>query len=149
MNSGGDDMTETTVAIPPDVAGALAEAAAESAPPELFGAIEVASTARRVAHEPHRLGAGAAEPGDPFTTTARELHALLLDLSDEEWTAPTTTVYGAVRDVVAHLAGIEDYCTRALARRPAADASLDFDHPACSRDVAASLATLSNRELAD
>ena len=148
MNHGDDDTTDRGP-IPQTAADALIASSAASAPDDLADRItRIAATARpdgRVI----ALGAGAAEPIDAFVTTAAELRALLHDLGNDEWLARTATQYGSVRDLVAHLAGSEDYCTRALARLPVADPVADFDHGACSREVAESLGELTNTELAE
>jgi uncharacterized protein (TIGR03083 family) len=138
---------------PPDIpisaADALIAATAAPAPDDLAERIAATAAAARPVGRMIELGSGAAEPIDAFCATALELRALLHELNDAEWHAATATQYGTVRDLVAHLAGSEDYCTRAIERVPAADPTADFDHPGCSREVAASLAELTNSELAD
>ncbi len=147
-----DDMNDGDTA-PPDIpicaADALIAATAAPAPDDLAERIAATAATARPAGRMIALGTGAAQPIDAFCSTALELRALLLELSDAEWHAPTRTQYGTVRDLVAHLAGSEDYCTRAMARVPAVDPVADFDHPACSREVAASLAELTNDELGE
>lgn len=142
-------MTHQDEPIPQVVADALAASTASPPPGDLFDRIDNVSKSARPGRQPVALGGGAAEPIDAFTTTASELRALLADLTDEEWQTATATVYGTVRALVAHLAGSEDYCTRALARVPAIDPVADFDHVLCSREVADSLREASNHDLAE
>ena len=135
--------------IPISAADALIASTAAPAPDDLVERVAATAATARPSGRVVVLGTGAAEPIDAFCATALELRSLLHELDDAEWHATTETPYGSVRDLVAHLAGSEDYCTRALSRVPAADPVADFDHPACSREVAASLAALTNDELAE
>ncbi len=135
--------------IDPDAIGdALEPILAEHAPDDAFAAIDAAARIARAEGKPLLLGRDGTDPFDAFITTATELHDLLEALSPTDWEAQTATAYGTVHGVIAHLAGIEDYCQRALDREPVADPAADFDHAACSRVVAESLRSTPNGELA-
>jgi len=86
-------------------------------PADLGETIARAATARRPANAPHPLGSGAASPTAAMWQTAQELYGLLSGLTPEQWSQPTRTEYGNVKDLVAHLIGVERYCVAAAAHR--------------------------------
>jgi uncharacterized protein (TIGR03083 family) len=49
-----------------------------------------------------------ATPVEAISSTVDDLERLLAGLGPEEWAAPTRTTYGRVRDLVAHLVGVEE-----------------------------------------
>lgn len=46
-------------------------------------------------------------PLDGFRAAIHQMHQVLQDLSEEEWSAPAHHLYGSVHDVIAHLVGVE------------------------------------------
>lgn len=83
-----------------------------------------------------------------FITTAAEVGRLLDELTSDEWAAPTAVQGSLVRDLVAHLVGVERYVHGQLGRGPVLDAPRRDDHYPTARTAAADLADASTTELA-
>lgn len=77
------------------------------------------------------------EPGRPalaaFLRTAAELGALLASLGPAEWDVETAVADSTVRELVAHLVGVERYALGQLGRRPALPAPGREDHCVVAR----------------
>lgn len=129
------------------VTAALAGTVASTPPGDLRGTVLQHALTRRPAGAPKERPA-AVSPFDAFRTTADELAALLARLTPQQWNAPTTTPYGRVRDVIAHLCGIEEIALSWLGARPARAATEVADHQAVTRSVIDSLATQRPRDVA-
>jgi uncharacterized protein (TIGR03083 family) len=120
-----------------DASAALAELAAVRPPAGLRDATLLRALERRPAGRP--VGAAApCEPPEAFDRTIADLHELLCSLSESEWEAPAHPEHGRVRDVVAHLIGVERLALRWL--DPDDDVPLVPDHVAATRSVIAELA---------
>jgi uncharacterized protein (TIGR03083 family) len=74
-----------------------------------------------------------------FITTAAELGHHLDTLSDDDWRTPTAVYDSNVRDLVAHLVGVERYVLGQLGRRTALDAPTRELHQPVTRGAAADL----------
>lgn len=124
---------------PPGVSStvaALAEAVTAAPPADLRERILGSALDRRPAGRP----VGASEPctsRESFTRTVAEFEALLRSLTVAEWDAPAHAEHGAVRDIVAHLIGVERISARWLRDDP--DVPALPDHVAATRDTVAEL----------
>jgi uncharacterized protein (TIGR03083 family) len=102
-----------------------------------------------VSRRPPGRPLGAVQPCDPaiaFDRTVADLDHLLASLTDAEWTAPAHAEHGQVRDLIAHLVGIERLVLRWL---DPDDAVPDLpDHIAATRPVIAELADADPRDVA-
>lgn len=128
-----------------DAAAALAENAAADPPQDLRTATLARALSRRSAGRPAD-GATPCEPADAFDRTVADLHELLQSLSDAEWNAPAHSEHGRVRDLVAHLVGIERLSVRWL--QADADMPVLLDHIAATRDTVDELSAAEPREIA-
>jgi uncharacterized protein (TIGR03083 family) len=117
---------------------ALAEGAATPPPSDLAAAVLTAAVERRASGRPVH-GAVPCEPAEGFDRTIADLAELLASLSDDEWNAPAHPEHGRVRDLIAHLIGVERLSVRWL--------DADDDMPAVLDHVAATRPTVD--ELAD
>lgn len=133
---------------PRELAGttaALAELVAAEPPPRLRAATLDRAIGRRRPGRPVDAVAPA-EPADAFARTVADLHALLAMLSDAEWNAPAHPAHGRVRDLVAHLVGVERLCQRWLV--PDGSLPAVLDHVAGTRPVVDELAAVEPSEVA-
>jgi uncharacterized protein (TIGR03083 family) len=84
----------------------LAESLATEPPTDLRDAVLATALARRPAgrplHSPESV-----TPAGAFGRTIDDLHALLTSLSPHQWDAVAHAEHGRVRDLVAHLSGVE------------------------------------------
>lgn len=86
----------------------------EPAPHDLGRTMLLAALAVRPHGAP--IGPSAATPADAFHATVADLDALIGTLDDNELESPCLSQYGRVRDLVAHLAGVEEQLVRGLER---------------------------------
>jgi uncharacterized protein (TIGR03083 family) len=134
--------------LPADLAGAaalLAEETVTDPPPELRSATLIRAASRRQPGRPLDA-ARPCEPAVAFDRTVEDLNHLLGSLSDAEWNAPAHGAHGRVRDVLAHLAGVERLVLRWLDPH---DTVPDLpDHVAATRPVIAELADADPHDIA-
>jgi uncharacterized protein (TIGR03083 family) len=123
----------------------LAEGTVTGPPPELRSATLSRAASRRPPGRP----VGAARPCEPaaaFDRTVDDLHHLLLSLTGTEWNAPAHAEHGRVRDLLAHLVGVERLVLRWLDPE---DTVPDMpDHVTATRPVVAELADTDPRDIA-
>lgn len=134
--------------LPADLAEAaalLAEETVTGPPPELRSATLTRAASRRPPGRP----IDAAQPCEPavaFDRTVEDLNHLLGSLADAEWSAPVHAEYGRVRDLLAHLVGVERLVLRWLDPQ---DTVPDLpDHVAATRPVIAELADTDPQDIA-
>jgi uncharacterized protein (TIGR03083 family) len=128
------------------VAATLAEAAATAPPADLRAHVLAAARARR----PAGRVAGGVQPcpaDEGFARTISDFFALLSSLSADEWEQPAHEEHGRVRDLVAHLIGVERLSARWL--DPDDDMPMVLDHVGATRPVQDELAGLDGPELAN
>jgi uncharacterized protein (TIGR03083 family) len=128
-----------------DTVALLAEETVTDPPPELRSATLIRAASRRSPGRP----VDAAQPCSPavaFNRTVEDLMHLLGSLSDAEWNAPAHAEHGRVRDLLAHLAGVERLVLRWLDPH---DTVPDLpDHVAATRPVIAELADTDPHDIA-
>jgi len=124
----------------------LAESVAIEPPPDLRSEVVAAALARRAAGRPVP-SVGDVTPADAFERTLGEFHALLLSLSEAEAARPAHEEHGRVRDLVAHLVGVERLNLRWL--DPDDDAPYLPDHVASTRATVDELARLPFTEVVE
>ncbi|GIH20420.1 maleylpyruvate isomerase family mycothiol-dependent enzyme [Rugosimonospora africana] len=128
-----------------DVAALLAEGTVTDPPPELRSATLSCAASRRPPGRP----VDAVQPCEPalaFDRTVEDLNHLLGTLNDAEWNASAHAEHGRVRDLIAHLVGVERLVLRWL---DSDDSVPDLpDHVAATRPVIAELADTNPREIA-
>ena len=117
-------------------AAALAEAVATAPPANLRGRTLSGALGRRSAGRPVNAEQPCT-PAEAFERTIVEFEALLRSLDAAEWDARAHDEHGAVRDLVAHLIGIERISARWL--RDAPDVPLLPDHVEATRATVAEL----------
>jgi uncharacterized protein (TIGR03083 family) len=114
---------------------ALGEEAVLAPPPDLRAAVLAAALAGRSVGEPLPSAPLPAAPLDAFRTTVADLRDVLDELDPAAWDVDTRTVHGTVRDLVAHLVGVEDVMAAQLGSgTPQAG---DVDHVASAAATAA------------
>jgi uncharacterized protein (TIGR03083 family) len=124
--------------------GALAEGAATAAPAGLRRAVLGAALARR----PAGTAVGAEPPADPvqgFAASVADLYRLLHGLDVAEWELPAHPEHGRVRELIAHLVGVEELALRWL--DPTDDVPPMPDHIAATRGAVTELAGASPEEI--
>jgi uncharacterized protein (TIGR03083 family) len=123
----------------------LAEATVTDPPPQLRSDTLARAGSRRPPGRP----VDAAQPCDPlvaFDRTVDDLNQLLGSLTDAEWNAPAHAEHGRVRDLLAHLVGVERLVQRWLDPQ---DTVPDLpDHVAATRPVIAELAETDPHDVA-
>jgi uncharacterized protein (TIGR03083 family) len=124
-----------------EVAAVLAEPAA-AAPPEQLRA---ATLRRALDRRPGGRPVAAVSPctaTEAFDRTVDDLRALLSGLGPDEWQAPAHAEHGTVRELVAHLVGVERLCVAWL--DPTAPEPVDptVDHISATRPAVEELAGL-------
>jgi uncharacterized protein (TIGR03083 family) len=87
-------------------------------------------------------------PREAFGRTVEDFAALLAGLSEDEWNRPAHDQHGRVRDLVAHLVGVEALCLGWLDPERPPDASVELDHVAATRPVIDALAEMEPAVLA-
>jgi uncharacterized protein (TIGR03083 family) len=128
-----------------ETCAALAEAAAAEPPAQLRAATLAAALARRPAGRP-AAGVTPCGPEEGFERTVEDLYRLLQGLSDVEWDAPAHPEHGRVRELVAHLVGVERLSVQWL--DPEVEMPALPDHIAATRPVVDELSGVDPRELA-
>lgn len=128
-----------------DASAALAESTATYPPQDLRTATLDRAVSRRTAGRPVD-GAAPCEPAEGFRRTIADLDELLHNLSDAEWDAPAHPEHGRVRDLVAHLIGVELLTVRWL--DPDDHMPVLNDHVAATRPVVEQLSSTDPHELA-
>jgi len=117
----------------------LAESVAASPPPELAFDVLAAARARRTPGRPV-VRVDLLTPGQAFARTVREFHELLVSLSDAEADLAAHEEHGRVRDLVAHLVGVEQLNARWL--NPDEHVPYLPDHVASTQETVSRLAEL-------
>ncbi len=109
------------------VTGVLADAASAAPPWDLRDQVLSAARARRT---PGTLlhPVEPTSPGNAFRQTVDELHELLVDLDEAEWSRSTLEEYGDVHDLVAHLTGVEESLLGILGEGSAPDPGVWNNH---------------------
>ncbi len=136
----------------PDVYGTVIEALAEAASVSPPAALRAATMARAEAGRPAGSALPAVAPAHPLDTyeaMAASLAALLRSLDEQAWSLPAPGHYPTVRDVVAHLAGIEHLTLGWLGAAPIPDPLLARDHVGVTRETIAALADRPPPEVLD
>jgi uncharacterized protein (TIGR03083 family) len=128
-----------------EASAALAEQVAAEPPAGLREQVRSRAFARRVPGQPVE-GAVPCSPDVGFDRTVADLLELLRSLSEDEWNAPAHPEHGRVRDLVAHLVGVERLAARWLERSD--DLPPLPDHVAATRPVVEELARIDCVELA-
>jgi Mycothiol maleylpyruvate isomerase N-terminal domain len=127
------------------VSAALAETAATPPPDDLRAEVMHAAIGRREPGNPVG-GVAPCPPAEAFGRTVADFYAVLISLTGEEWLEPAHEAHGRVRDLVAHLVGVERLSERWL--DPDHEAPLVLDHVAATRPVIQELADLDGPALA-
>jgi len=128
-----------------DAAALLAESTVTDPPPELRSATLIRAASRRTPGRPIDP-ALPCEPVVAFERTVEDLNHLLRSLTDSEWNASAHAEHGRVRDLLAHLVGVERLVLRWLDPQ---DSVPDLpDHVAATRPVVAELADTDPHDIA-
>ena len=117
-----------------EATAALAEGSAVPPPAELRASVLAAALDRRAAGRPTD-GAVPCDPGEGFERTIADVFDLLESLTEDEWNAPAHPEHGRVRDLIAHLIGVERLSLRWL--DPDDDLPVVLDHVAATRPAVA------------
>lgn len=129
-----------------EASAALAERVAATPPADLGATVLAAALERRSAGRPVD-GAVPCEPAEGFERTIADMYELLQSLSEDEWNAPAHPEHGRVRDLVAHLIGVERLSLRWL--DPDDDMPVVLDHVAATRPAVEEHASLSARAVGE
>lgn len=128
-------------------ASALADATVLPPPPELRGRVLAAALRRRAPGRP--LAAPTpCPPTEAFDRTVADLAALLAELTPDEWDRPAHGDHGTVKDLVAHLVGVEQLSAGWLDPHRPTDALVELDHLAATRPTIDALHDADPREVA-
>ncbi len=134
--------------LPPGLASAaalLAEQTVIDPPPGLRADTLARAMSARVPGRPLDA-ARPCEPAVAFSRTVADLDGLLRSLTGDEWNAPAHAEHGRVRDVAAHLVGVEELVLRWL---DPDDTVPDLpDHIAATRPVVEALAAADPSDIA-
>ncbi len=128
-----------------DASAALAEGSATNPPQELRAAALGRALERRRPGRPVDGPAGC-PPVEAFSRTVQELHELLDSLDEAEWEVVAHPVHGEIRNLIAHLVGVEVLCARWL--DPADEVPYLPDHVAATAPVVEELRGTDPREVA-
>jgi uncharacterized protein (TIGR03083 family) len=112
--------------------------------------LHTASARMRPAMHPDWAGGGghAVTPHAAFIKTASELATMLDSLGHDDWSAPTSVGGTTVRELMAHLVGVERYMLGQLGSGPSFSAPRREDHLPVSQEAAADLADATGPEIA-
>lgn len=119
-------------------ASALADATATAPPADLRERVLATARTRRAPGSP-LADPMPANPADAFLRTVEELHHLLVDLRDDEWSTPNLAVYGQTRDLIAHLVGVEEGLLGLLGEGEPPDPKIWDDHVAATSSLVTGL----------
>ena len=111
MNERFDTLDELAIVLaldPLDDAALDDDDAVTLAPATLRTSVLEAARARRPAGEATGTDQGDMTPAQAYAASVANLDAVLASLSDDEWFRPTGLEYGQVKDLVAHLIGVEE-----------------------------------------
>lgn len=128
-----------------ETSAALAEAVAASPPAELRERTLRRALDRRAPGRPADAVARCT-PAEAFQRTTAEFDELLRSLTVSEWNATAHAEHGTVRELVAHLIGVEQLSARWLRGDP--DMPVLHDHVEATRDVVAELRDAAPADLA-
>ena len=122
-----------------DVAGSLAEVT-QAAPPPSLKAETLARARSRRAPGPAAGGVAPCTIAESFDRTIADFSELISGLNEREWLAHAHEDHGSVRELVAHLIGMERFCAAWL--DPSAPPPVDpsIEHVASTRSTVAELA---------
>ena len=129
-----------------ELAAALAERAAAAPPADLRAMVMQRALVSRPAGQSVERTVPC-PPAEGFERTIADLYELLRSLTEAEWNAPAHDEHGRVRDLVAHLVGVERLSVRWL--DPDDQMPIVLDHVAATRPVVAELAELPVDHLLD
>ena len=113
-------------------AAALADATELPPPPELRARVLAGALSRRAPGRP----ANPPEPCSPreaYDRTVTDFTVLLADLTPDEWSRPAHDDHGTVKDLVAHLVGVERLSLGWLDPEHPSDEGVDVDHLTATR----------------
>jgi uncharacterized protein (TIGR03083 family) len=135
-----------------ETSAALAELVVAEPPERLRQATLDRAIGRRTAGRPADA-VMPSEPAEAFARTVADMYRLLETLSAAEWNEPAHSEHGRVRDVVAHLIGIERLSRRWLLDQDVLPVTgdplpVELDHVAVTRPVLDELAGAEPAELA-
>lgn len=130
-----------------DLVAKLAEPTSEEPPEQLRDVTLRNARARRGPGRP-ATPVVACTPTEAFDRTVEDFHLLLSGLSGDEWLAHAHTEHGTVRELVAHLVGVERLCMAWLDPSAPPPVDPDIDHVSATRPVVDELATLDTTSLA-
>jgi hypothetical protein len=122
----------------------LAEALSAEPPGDLRARVLATALARRPAGR-STTPPDPVSPAEAFRRTVADFHALLASLTAEDWDVTAHETHGRVRDLVAHLIGVERLNARWL--DPDDDVPYLPDHVAATRPVVAAMAALASPDL--
>ncbi len=123
----------------------LAESVTLDPPTGLRASVLGSALARRAPGRPVDA-AGACRPLDAFVRTIEDLRELLDSLTEAEWDLPAHTEHGTVRELMAHLVGVERLSARWLDEQD--DVPPQLDHVSSTRPVVDALADADSRTVA-
>lgn len=129
-----------------DVVAALAESSLVPPPAELRLTTLARALARRPAGRP-QPAVTVCTPAESYDRSVEDFRALLSSLSEDEWQLPAHEEHGTVRELVAHLVGVERLCVAWL--DPSAPPPVDpsVDHVTATRPVVDALAAATPAEV--
>lgn len=107
-----------------------------------------AGSARQLRHPGWVSDDGSISPLAAFIRTAAGLGAMLDTLAPGDWERPTGVEGSSVRELVAHLVGVERYVLGQLGRRPKLLAPTREDHFPITREAAADMADVAGPDVA-
>jgi uncharacterized protein (TIGR03083 family) len=130
-----------------EAAAVLAEATVAVPPPELRTEMLTLARSRRPPGRPI-AAVDPCRPIEAFRRTVDEVDHLLSTLTDSEWVAQAHPEHGRVKDLVAHLVGVERLVLQWLDPAGSPTDDVAHDHIAATRPVVAELAETDPRAVA-
>jgi len=129
-----------------DAVAADAPAASSALRQRVLGASTTGS--RPLLHSGWAALDGPISPLGAFIKTASEFATMLDSFGLDDWSRPTSVEGASVRELVAHLVGVERYVLGQLGRRPKLLAPTREDHFPVTREAAADMAHLPGPDVA-